>query len=47
MSTDNQENLEILENKLNFLIDSLNNLNRILIEYMMYKKEIVFKSKSV
>ncbi len=47
MNTDNQENLEILENKLNLLIDSLNNLNRILIEYMMYKKEILFKSKSV
>ncbi|MEG0181754.1 MAG: hypothetical protein RR657_07670 [Peptostreptococcaceae bacterium] len=46
MNTDNKEQLEILEKKLNLLVDSLNKLNRILIKYMMYKKEIVFRSKS-
>jgi hypothetical protein len=46
MRVDNEEKLKILEKKLNLLVDSLNDLNRILIEYMMYKKEIVFRSKS-
>lgn len=46
MKTNNKSDLEILEQKLNLLVDSLNKLNLILIEYMMYKKEIIFSSKS-